>query len=204
MLREKRLPLLDPRRWDDKNDARYLEIYKKKKNLKSVLAICIADAPETYQHWKIYAGNTSGVCIEFQKGELINSANTRGDIRHDYVEYVLLDELHHNLPSEDDLPFIKRFAYQDEREYRFVYTSDKEEKEIEYISIVPTDIKQIIINPWAEKPIYQAMRQSIIETKDWEKVKIRHSTVTKNDEWGRLGEKAVKGERRYRNGTFPL
>ena len=38
ILKEKRLTLLDPRNWDDKNDAFYMELYKSKKELKSLLA----------------------------------------------------------------------------------------------------------------------------------------------------------------------
>lgn len=50
ILHEKRLPLLDPASWEDKNDSYYLELYKSGKRLKSVLAICFAEAQETYHH----------------------------------------------------------------------------------------------------------------------------------------------------------
>lgn len=197
MLRENRLPLLDPASWDDKNDAHNLVTYKKKKGFKSVLALCIADAPEAYLHWKIYASNSSGVCIEFHKEKLINKFNHQNGFLHGYVEYVLLEKLRQYPPSVDDLPFIKRFAYQGESEYRFIFTSTEKKTKIEYISIDIDDIKQIVINPWVESPVYESMRLTIAETSGWKKVKMRKSTVTKNDVWGKACEKAVEGERIY-------
>jgi hypothetical protein len=202
MLREKRLPLLDPASWDDKNDAQNLVTYKKKKGFKSVLALCIADAPEAYQHWKIYANNSSGVCIEFHRENLINKFNNQHGFLHGCVRYVLLKELRQCPPSVDDLPFIKRFAYQDESEYRFIFTSSEEKKKeekkkIEYISIDINDIKQIVINPWVESPVYKSMELAIAKTPGWEKVNMRQSTVTKNDAWMRMCSRAVEGARRY-------
>jgi len=196
ILQTNKIPLLDPARWEDKNDSRYLKIFKGKKGLKSVLAICFADAPETYPHWKIYAGNSSGVCIEFYKERIIHKVGTKKGFVQGSIKYALLETLRNKTPAIDDLPFIKRFAYLDEKEYRIIFTS-KEEKDIEYIYIDPEDVKEIVINPWVEPPVYQSMKNAITKAKGWEKVKIRRSTVTKNDAWGKIGEKAVKGERRY-------
>lgn len=39
MLHNKRLTLLDPSRWEDKNDAYFLKTYKKERELKSVLTM---------------------------------------------------------------------------------------------------------------------------------------------------------------------
>jgi hypothetical protein len=197
MLREKRLPLLDPASWDDKNDAHNLVTYRKKKGFQSILALCIADAPEAYLHWKIYADKPSGVCIEFHKERLINKVKKQDGFSQGYVKYVLLKDLRQISPSVDDLPFIKRFAYQEEKEYRFIFRSTETKKKIEYISIDIDDIKQIVINPWVENPVYKSMKLTITETPGWKKVKMRKSTVTKNDEWGKMCRDAVEGERRY-------
>ena len=137
------------------------------------------------------------MCIEFHRGNLIDKFKTQNGFLHGYVEYVLLKDLRQYPPAFDDLPFIKRFAYQGESEYRFIFTSTEKEKKIEYISIDIDDIKQIVINPWVESPVYESMRLTIAETSGWKKVKMRKSTVTKNDVWGKACEKAVEGERIY-------
>lgn len=55
MLSAKKLTLLDPNPWDDKNDSYFLEQYKSKRDLKTVLPLCFSMAPETYHHWSVFA-----------------------------------------------------------------------------------------------------------------------------------------------------
>ena len=47
LLRERKITLLDPASWDDKNDSYFLSLYHQKKQLKSVLALCFTPAFET-------------------------------------------------------------------------------------------------------------------------------------------------------------
>jgi hypothetical protein len=68
-LLDKRIFLLDPNLWEDKNDSYYISIYKQRENLKTVLAICFAEENETFHHWKVFSGNISGVCIEYKKDQ---------------------------------------------------------------------------------------------------------------------------------------
>ena len=53
--RRRKITLLDPTTWEDKNDSKFLSIYKDKNNLKTVLALCFTDAPETSHHWKVFS-----------------------------------------------------------------------------------------------------------------------------------------------------
>ena len=53
LLRTRSITLLDPSSWDDKNDSYYLEKYKEKKSLQTVLALCLSTAEETYHHWRV-------------------------------------------------------------------------------------------------------------------------------------------------------
>jgi hypothetical protein len=48
ILTNRKITLLDPATWDDKNDSFFLSTYKEKKKLKSVLALCFTSASETY------------------------------------------------------------------------------------------------------------------------------------------------------------
>ena len=41
LLHKRKITLLDPASWDDKNDSHYLAQYKEKRKLKSVLALCL-------------------------------------------------------------------------------------------------------------------------------------------------------------------
>src|SRR5215471_8920008 len=63
MLTEKRITLLDPETWDDKNDSHFLRLYRETNQLQSVLALCFSQHGETYHHWRVFASGASGICI---------------------------------------------------------------------------------------------------------------------------------------------
>jgi IS66 Orf2 like protein len=81
MLTERKLSLLDPGSWDDKNDSYYLDLYREKKKVKTVLALCFAMDAETYQHWTVFPGGSAGVCIQFEKKKLVAALRRRVGVR---------------------------------------------------------------------------------------------------------------------------
>jgi len=191
LLYEKRLALLDPASWEDKNDSYFLELFKRRKRLKSVLAVCFADAPETYPHWKIYAGNAAGVCIEFDRDGLLNRLSVDDKFIPGYIHYDTLDKLRDVPPKVDELPFIKRYAFRDENEYRIIYADTLEDVRIKYVNIKPNDIECIVINPWVDRAVFDSI-SAVIKTVDgWANVRIRRSTVVENEEWKQLGAAAL-------------
>ena len=95
--------------------------YKRIKKAKTVLALCFAESKETYHHWRVLSNGSDGVCIEFDKNKLLSIFEEDTQIRKGYVKYKLIKEIR-GLPSIglEDLPFLKRYPYRDEREYRVV------------------------------------------------------------------------------------
>jgi hypothetical protein len=89
-LTEKKLTLLDPQSWDDKNDSYYLGLYREKTNRKTVLALCFALGPETYHHWSVCASGAGGVCVQFEQKPLIEALESHANVRTRKVKYVLL------------------------------------------------------------------------------------------------------------------
>ena len=124
-LLNKRLFLLDPNLWDDKNDSHYINVFKERKKLNKVLAICFAETNETFHHWKVFSDNISGVCIEFYKDKLLSHFQDNGNIVMGEAIYKKIKELQEDINSNsvDDskLPFYKRHPYRDEKEYRILW-----------------------------------------------------------------------------------
>jgi len=162
-----------------------------KKNLKSVLALCFAEAPETYQHWKIYSGDTSGVCLEFNKDRLINRLRPEEGFISGLVTYKTLGELGNEPPTVGDLPFVKRYAYRGEQEFRIIYTSPDKNIYVKHVAISPDDINIITFNPWIDVESLDSIKSIIKVIEGCEKIEIRRSTVTKNDEWRMIGKNSV-------------
>lgn len=201
MLNEGMLALRDPSNWEDKNDVHFLKLYKTKKELKSLLVLCFAEAPETYLHWKIFTyedkNKNEGVCIGFNKARLLKKADKDKSLVHDYVAYKTIKEMRTRGLAIEDLPFLKRYAYVDEQEYRIIYKSPDEILETKYIQIVPDDIEFIDINPWAKETEINAMKLQIKSVRGFENIRLRPSTITDNSGWKQLGESAIEGKRKH-------
>src|SRR5712691_8091529 len=90
LLSVRQITLLDPQSWDDKNDSHYLRLYREKKNLKTVLAVCFAQASETYHHWRVFAPGSSGICICFKRADLLAAVKRRVGLLHRDVDYLTL------------------------------------------------------------------------------------------------------------------
>jgi len=80
LLHKRKITLLDPASWDNKNDSHYLTQYKEKRKLKSVLALCLMQSDERYHHWSVFAPGPSGVCVRFKRDELLRNAGVAGNI----------------------------------------------------------------------------------------------------------------------------
>ena len=180
LLHKKQLALLDPSTWEDRNDAYFMEQYKKKKKLKTLLAVCFAEAPETYQHWKIYSGNSSGVCIEFDKDRLLEKTLIGKGFRCQKIEYL---PFRGELTSVEKLPFTKRVAFKGEKEFRIIYENEDEEIKIKYLPIVPQDIVRIILNPWVSQSVYKSIASIIKNIGGLENVRTRKSGILEYEKW---------------------
>jgi len=73
LLTERKITLVDPQSWDDANDSYYLSLYREKKKLGSVLALCFTQTSERYHHWRVFAHGSGGVCVSFKRPELVKA-----------------------------------------------------------------------------------------------------------------------------------
>jgi len=159
LLKEEKITLLDPTSWDDSNDSHYLSVYKSGKRLKTLLALCFTRVDETYHHWKVFADGSSGICIKFKRTELISSVKKCAGVRTGEVEYLKLKEARKRKPTIDDLPFIKRYAFEDEDEFRVIFESDDSILTKKDIPIPLTSIEKVTLSPWAHPTVTKHVKE---------------------------------------------
>jgi hypothetical protein len=63
LLKEKRLTLVSPTSWADRNDSFYLEQYKNGRRAESVLALCLSEAGETFHHWRVFTQGSENTTL---------------------------------------------------------------------------------------------------------------------------------------------
>jgi len=189
LLQNKKLTMLDPSSWDDLNDALYLSIYKEKKHLESVLALCFTEVSETYHHWRVFAGGSSGICIKFLRKQLLRELLKTNGIRYEKIKYPPLDEIRKNEPTCDELPFIKRYGFRDDSEYRIIYESKKLMKTKD-INIPLSCIDRITLSPWIPKKLSTSLKEIIRSLTPDLEIKVFKSTLVSNEEWKTIGRAA--------------
>lgn len=193
-LTNRRLVLLNPKTWDDTNDVDFMEFYRQHTEANSVLALCCAQATETYHHWRVFTQGMEGVCLEFRKDALLEHISAYPEITAQSVEYLLVRELAQLGPENaDKLPFVKRDGYSDEREWRIVATLyDKALHNFE-ISITLDAINRLILNPWLPPVLGDNLRNIIRKIPGCEQIKIDSSRLTNSSRWKEAGRKLISG-----------
>jgi hypothetical protein len=192
ILKNKKITLLDPSKWEDKNDSNYILKYGERKGLKTIFALCFTTAPETSHHWKVFSHGSDGVCIKFSTGTFIEHLNSMRDIIHGKVDYKFIDEVEKESFTVNQLPFLKRYAFRDELEYRVIYykktASKKNNHEIQFDLSM---IKEISLSNSMPKELRGPVVQLLRSIEGCSNMKISRTTLNENDRWKRAGARAT-------------
>jgi hypothetical protein len=92
LLQRKKLTLLNPKLWEDKNDSEIILEYKKRKGIKNLFAVCFSCNDETVHHWKTFSHGPSGCLIEFNAKKLMAIFEQYG-LTHGLVQYKKLSDI---------------------------------------------------------------------------------------------------------------
>lgn len=143
-LKTEQLLFSNPAYWEDQNDVDLIDLYKEKKPIKNVQALCFARSEETYLHWKAYGQDGEGVCIIFHDDDLQTLAEDKGikvrNIIYKTIKKVECDTIH-----IADLPFIKRFPYQGEREIRYLFECDNTDSKRYSLRVPHCYVQKIVL-----------------------------------------------------------
>jgi hypothetical protein len=192
-LEDKTLLLPNPSKWDDSNDQEFLKLYGQHISAKSIYAMCCTMSAERYNHWRIFTDKdeASGVCIEFKREPLQRALNRNPNIRAEPVQYVPIKKLREvGLYRPEDLPFIKRNGYRDEREWRVVVTSSERQRALFEIPFKLEWVHRIILNPWMNEWDRETARGTLRALID-KPARVTATFLTNSAEWKELGKRLV-------------
>ena len=192
LLREECITLVDPQSWDDTNDSHYLTLYREKQRLASVLALCFTQVTETYHHWRVFANGSSGVCISFRRKELLGAVKRHGGVRARQVRYLKIDQLEGKPLVARDLPFLKRYPFEHENEFRLLYETHAKRQQTIDIPIPLSCIDRITLSPWLRNKLSSPIKDLLWSIPGCGKLKIVRSTLISNEEWKQAGEAALR------------
>ncbi|HEY1711006.1 MAG TPA: hypothetical protein VGG10_22265 [Rhizomicrobium sp.] len=183
MLEMRALTLRSPLDWEDRNDAYALELYKKRTGAKSVAAVCFTQADETYHHWKVFAA--TGACVAFDRVRLVRALKGIEGLKTGSVRYREIRKLARTPPSVAQLPFLKRYPYRDENEFRLVFAADDADFPERAFPIPLASIRRITLSPWLSHEELADAKRTIKKIAGCGNLKVYRTTVLDNRDWKR-------------------
>lgn len=190
-LATRQITLLDPKTWDDRNDAYYLEQYKKRRHLKTVLALCFSQQPETYHHWRVFSDGPAGVCIVFDREHVLAKLSANEGVITGEVQYRTLSKSRKTKFKVHQLPFLKRAGFRPESEFRAIYESHSDEINHLDVPIELSCIRSISLSPWLPLALKDSVVNALRTIDGCEKLRVSRSTLISNEEWKSFAEQAT-------------
>lgn len=191
ILSKKQITLLDPKTWDDRNDSFFMSLYKERKKLKTVLALCFSQTTETYHHWRVFSNGPAGVCVVFDRAALVGLMSKIPGVSTGAIEYLLLKDAKAKKFRVDDLPFVKRNGFKPEKEFRIIYESSVEEKFSLDVPLQIDCIRSISLSPWMHPSLSASTVASIRSIDGCSRLKVSRSTLISNEQWKSFGKIAI-------------
>jgi hypothetical protein len=182
ILIHKRLTLLSPLGWEDKNDTDLINEFLRRTGYKSLRALCFTQETETFHHWKIFASGEAGIRVDFHESA-IQSAASQSGVTFRPILYKTVNEFTAHPLSLDDLPFIKRNPYRHEGEMRLISVHEAEESSSAYIPIGVDAIDEITLSPFLHKDLSIGLKSVLRNIDGCSDLKINHSKLIEYDRW---------------------
>ena len=145
-LENKRLFLGDPNSWEDKNDAKLMELFKEARGYAAIRVTCLTASADRYHFWDIFGEKERGVCLWFDRVQLLDDISHDPNLCAGEVQYYMPESL--ETKTVDHLPFAKRAQYADEREFRVLRCYQKGEEVKGALRFRPSSLKGVYLNPW--------------------------------------------------------
>jgi hypothetical protein len=183
LIERQSLVFLNPQSWQDRNDSLVMEEYKKRRKLTCLLALCFSKGDETIHHWNTFAGGPSGCRIDFHMPSLIDQLKDQDGIRYDKVSYRKMHGVKAADLKEDNMPFIKRWPYRIEEEFRLLYEStnpaEKERSEL-VVPIEMNSIRSITVSQSMPETVFASIKSQLGAKLG---KRISRSTLLENRTW---------------------
>ncbi len=179
----RKLTFQSPKSWDDKNDAYWMEQFRKKAGHGSVLAMCLSQTNPTYHHWRLFTHGASGAALYFKPTEFHSWLLKHPSLQGREVQYFLETQVSNDSVTLNDLPYTKRRAYEAEAEFRVILSSVRRNKKIATMDFDLSMVKQVVLNPWMPKETCNAVRHVIRRIEGCSEIPVRRATMVESDKW---------------------
>jgi hypothetical protein len=96
-----------------------------------------------------------------------------------------VEKIERTPPHRGTWPFLKRFPFRDEREFRIIYESVEEKIDNKKLAFTLNSIRKITLSPWLPTPVFENIKETIQSIPGCTGLKIVPSTLLENQRWRR-------------------
>ena len=96
----------------------------------------------------------------------------------------------HLRPTTEKLPFVKRYPFKDEREFRIIYEHNEPMLEAKDVPFEPSALSRVTINPWMPQAVFDSVRAQLLEIDGWPHVTVRRTGLVDNEQWKQFADGA--------------
>lgn len=108
------------------------------------------------------------------------------EVRMGRVQYRKIEELESVHPRTQNLPFLKRHPYRDEKEYRVIYGSPSSSEQVRHFGILLGSIRRIVLSPQLHAGLADGLRNLLRRIEGCGHLSITRTTLLDNPRWQSL------------------
>jgi len=190
LIKNHRLPLINPLEWEDKNDVFASKLSCKDDEIIGICCFTLSNSNSIYR-WSKMAPNNLCVRVEFDVNKI--KAKLTPNMKMKEVQYKSAEELKKIAIKEiKDCAFIKSNPFKQEKEIRIVmYQSVTDENKnvriVDYLRELPLDvIKNIRLSPFLNQEMYDLLEEILLmylAANNWPEIEISQSGILNKEKW---------------------
>jgi hypothetical protein len=178
-----KMHLRDTSDWEDRNDKFSIALFKEKKSVDALHALCFSKSSTKFHLWSLYGHREKGACAVLLMDHLIKEASKRSFIARDVIYETIRKLKSPNQYNIDDLPFLKRNPYSAENEFRIISIGNNIDPSLLFLPVTPYIVVRVEINPWASDAEFSNMKQKINSVPGYEATEVIQSKILSSPNW---------------------
>jgi hypothetical protein len=171
-----------------------------RKRLTTLRVLCFTDEGETIHDWSTFAAGPDGCCIQFDRPileERLRELSVKG-VRSQKVDHLTIDQVNRKIADHscrlEDLPFMKRYPFRCENEFRIICESTQS-LTCDEIDFVPQAITKVTLSETLSEPDFNLRLKNIRSLEGFEHLEVNRSTLNDNSPWRDAGLRYIHAAR---------